>query len=336
MQRDTYYTIGVDIGGTKTAFALIDNEGVVREDKRIPTRLSCTSEFIQNEIGAQVNHLIGKYGSGIMGIGLASPGYIDPEAGVVKIAVNLNWKGVNVVDILQNAIKKSIPIYLQRDTAAETLGEYYFGAGRNCQDFIFLGIGTGFGAGALTAGHLLTGFHNMALEIGHLSVDQEGPLCACGNVGCIETVLSGKGLVNRAYEVFNNSHDPAYEHLKESITAEQILAMAKNHDPIAKKLMKEMAKSLGFVCAMLKSVVDPERFIIGGGLGKAIFDILTDEVEKEMNAHVFKLDDRHTGFYKSSLKTSAMGAAAMVWYFNGILPNSLMNTNQEGGCLGRL
>lgn len=327
MQRDRYYTIGIDIGGTKIAFALIDDKGVVREDKKIPTRLTGGSEFIQNEIGEQVNSFIQKYGSSIMGIGLATPGYIDPVAGVVKNAVNLDWKNVHVIDVLKNTIEKPLPIYLQRDTAAETLGEYYFGAGRNCQDFVFLGIGTGFGAGALTSGHLLTGSHNMALEIGHLSVDEKGPQCACGNVGCIETILSGKGLVNRAYDLFDASHDPNYEKIKDSITARQILSMAKAHDPIAEELMRKMAKSLGFVCAMLKSVIDPERFIIGGGLGKAIFNMLTGEVEEEMNTHVFKLDDRPTGFYKSSLKTSAMGAAAMVWYFNNILPNSLKNKN---------
>ena len=328
MQRDTYYTIGIDIGGTKIAFALIDNKGIVIEDKKIPTRLTGSTEFIQNEIGKQVNCFIQKYGSGIMGIGLATPGYIDPVAGIVKNAVNLDWKDFHVVDILKDSIEKQLPIYLQRDTAAETLGEYYFGAGRNCQDFVFLGIGIGFGAGAITSGHLLTGSHNMALEIGHLSVDEKGPLCACGNVGCIETVLSGKGLVNRANELFTASHDPNYEKMKDSITARQILSMAKTHDPIAEELIRRMAKSLGFVCAMLKSVIDPERFIIGGGLGKAVFNMLTDEVEKEMNAHVFKLDDRPTTFHKSSLKTSAMGAAAMVWYFNNILPNSLKYKKQ--------
>ncbi len=322
MHRDSY-TIGIDIGGTKIAFALIDGEGAVREDKKIPTGLSGGTEFIQNEIGKQVNIFIKKYGSSITGIGLATPGYIDPVAGIVKNAVNLNWKDVHVVDILKNSIEKPLPIYLQRDTVAETLGEYYFGAGKNCQDFVFLGIGTGFGAGALTSGHLLTGFHNMALEIGHLSVDEKGPQCACGNVGCIETILSGKGLVNRAYELFNASHDPFYEKMKDSITAKKIISMAEAHDPIAEELMGKMAKSLGFICAVLKSVIDPERFIIGGGLGKAIFNMLTDDVEKEMNARVFKMDDRPTQFIKSSLKTSAMGAGAMVWYFNNILPSSL-------------
>lgn len=327
MHRNTY-TIGIDIGGTKIAFALIDSEGTVREDKKIPTNLSGGTEFIQNEIGKQVNSFIKKYGSSIMGIGLATPGYIDPVAGIVKNAVNLNWKDVHVVDILKNSIEMPLPIYLQRDTVAETLGEYYFGAGKNCQNFVFLGIGTGFGAGAVTSGHLLTGFHNMALEIGHLSVDEKGPPCACGNVGCIETILSGKGLVNRAKELFNASHDPVYVRMKDSITARQVLRMAKAHDPMAEELMEKMAKSLGFICAVLKSVIDPERFIIGGGLGKAIFNKLTDAVEKEMNARVFKMDDQPTHFYKSSLKTSAMGAGAMVWYFNNILPNSLKNKNE--------
>lgn len=328
IHQEKNYTIGIDIGGTKIAFALIDSEGTVKEDKRIPTQLADGSEKILDEIGKQVNLFINKYGSSILGIGLATPGYIDTDMGVVKNAVNLNWKDINVVEILKRSIHTSFPIYLQRDTAAETLGEYYFGAGKNCQNFVFLGIGTGFGAGALTSGHLLTGANNLALEIGHLSVDQDGPVCACGNVGCIETLLSGKGLVNRANTLYFASNNPEYARIENFITTEQILALAKDHDSIAESLLSQMAKSLGFVCAMLKTILDPERFIIGGGLGKAIFPMLTIEVEKEMYNRVLKLDNRRVQFYKSSLKTSAMGAAAMVWYFNDLLPKS-MNRNSS-------
>jgi glucokinase len=317
------YTIGVDIGGTKIAFALIDDTGSVIENKRILTQLTSGPEMILVEIGKQINLLIKEYGANISGIGLATPGYVDTRTGIVKNAVNLNWKDVKVVDILKNSITASIPIYLQRDTAAETLGEHYFGAGKDCQDFVFLGIGTGFGAGAMTSGHLLTGVNNMALEIGHLSVDQHGPVCACGNMGCIETVLSGKGLVNRARDLYSSSSNLEYSQMLDSITAEWILERAKEHDPIAEELLQHMSKSLGFVCAMLKTILDPERFIIGGGLGKAIFHFLRLEVEKEMDSRVLKVDNRQVQFFQSTLKTSAMGAAAMVWYFNGLLPKSI-------------
>lgn len=327
MQRHPYYTIGIDIGGTKIALVLLDNEGNIQEEKKIPTKLEEGSSIIHDEIGPLINTYIRKYDSEIMGIGLATPGYIDPNSGIVKNAVNLNWKDIHVVDILKNTINKPLNIYLQRDTVAETLGEYYFGAGKNCKNFVFLAIGTGFGAGALTSGQLLTGSHNMALEIGHLSVDKKGQQCSCGNSGCIETILSGKGLVNQAIELFTISNNPYYEKLKDTITARQLLQMAGDHDPIANKLLEKMGKSLGYVCAMIKSILDPERFIIGGGLGKAIYDLLINDVEIEMSTRVFKLDDQPTRFYKSCLKTSAMGAAAMVWYYNNISPDLMKDRN---------
>lgn len=327
MHRNRHYTVGVDIGGTKIAIALVDYEGNVINEKRIPTQLEKGSEIILDEIGKQINLLVQEYRSRILGIGVAIPGYIDVLKGEVKNAVNLDWKNVKVINILNDAIHNSFPIYLQRDTVAETLGEYYFGVGKNCQNFVFLGIGTGFGAGALTSGHLLTGSNNLALEIGHLSLDQDGPICACGNFGCIETILSGKGLVDRATVLFTASNDPAYEKIKSSISTEQILAMAKAQDPIAESLINQMSQSLGFVCAMLKTIIDPERFIVGGGLGKALFNMLINTAENEMNARVLKLDNRRVRFFRSNLTTSAMGAAAMVWYFNDLFPKSEKGKN---------
>lgn len=167
----------------------------------------------------------------------------------------------------------------------------------------------------------------MALEIGHLSVDSSGPVCACGNIGCIETLLSGKGLVNRARDLYSSSPNPKYSQESGSITAEWILERAREHDPLAENLLQQMSKSLGFVCAMLKTILDPERFVIGGGLGKAIFHFLRLEVEKEMYSRVLKVDNRQVQFFQSTLKTSAMGAAAMVWYFNGLLPKSIDKNN---------
>lgn len=322
MSTDKHNVIGVDIGGTKIAFVLIDSEGNAIQTIRVPTQLSDEPELILSKIGQQINLLACNNHSEIMGIGIAAPGLIDPQNGVVKNAVNLNWNEVGVIDEVRKSVSLSVPIYMQRDTAAETLGEYYFGAGRDCQNFVFLGIGTGFGAGALTSGHLLTGANNQALEIGHLSIDRNGPACGCGNRGCIETLLSGNGLINRATALYAGSNERNYDVLDHSITTDKVISLADDHDPIAESLIHQMAGPLGLVCAILKTVLSPEKIIIGGGLGKALFDYISGPAEAEMNLRTLRVDDKKykTGLVKSNLETSAMGAAAMVWYFNDLLP----------------
>lgn len=328
MRQDKHCAIGVDIGGTKIAFVLIDEEGSIIEAKRIPTQLHDGHETILTNIGQQINQLLQDHGSQVMGVGVATPGFIDTQSGIVRNAVNLKWKDVPVIDVLRKSIPTSLPVFMQRDTAAETLGEYYFGAGENCKNFVFLGIGTGFGAGAISSGNLLTGSNNLALEIGHLSVDRNGPLCGCGNRGCIETLLSGSGLVKRAIDLYTSSKNPISNVSLNAITTKQIIALAKAHDPIADSLIRQMAESLGFICAMLKTVLDPERFIIGGGLGKAIFNMITTAAEQEMTSRTLKIEKSRTTFYKSSLETSAMGAASLVWYFNNLFPESNLFVKQ--------
>lgn len=324
MSTDNRYVIGVDIGGTKIAYVLIDSKGNVIQTKRDSTQLNNKPEMILMDISQQINLLISDYRFQIMGIGIAAPGLIDPQNGVVKKAVNLKWNDVPVIDTLRNYISTSVPIYMQRDTVAETLGEYYFGAGRKCQDFAFLGIGTGFGAGALTSGHLLTGANNQALEIGHLSIDRNGPVCGCGNRGCIETLLSGNGLINRANDLFSASNEFHNDECDLSITTNKVIALAREHDPIAGSLIHQMGESLGLICAILKAILSPERIIVGGGLGKALFDYIAVIAEAEMNLRTLKIkgEKSTTRLVKSNLKTSAMGAAAMVLYFNDLLPEA--------------
>ena len=325
MPTDKRCVIGVDIGGTKIAFVLIDSKGNVIQTKRVPTQLNDRPEMILAKISQQINLLSSNNRSQIMGIGIAAPGLIDPQNGVVKNAVNLNWNEVPVIEELRKSVSLSVPVYMQRDTAAETLGEYYFGAGRDCQNFVFLGIGTGFGAGALTSGQLLTGANNQALEIGHLSIDRNGPVCGCGNRGCIETLLSGNGLINHATALYSASSRHNCSESGHSITTNKVIALADDHDPIAESLIRQMAESLGLVCAILKTVLSPERIIVGGGLGKALFDYISGQAEAEMNLRTLKVKDEKykTELVKSNLETSAMGAAAMVWYFNGLLPEAI-------------
>lgn len=320
MQRNGPYAIGIDIGGTKIAVALVNSAGKLCCSKKILTDLCLCEDELLTKIADIVNELIQSVQHEVLGIGLAAPGYVNPNSGIVEHAVNLNWKQVPVVHKLKRYLKYDLPVFLQRDTVAETLGEYYYGAAQDCNDFIFLSIGTGLGAGGFSSGRLITGVNNLALEIGHLSLDLDGQKCNCGNKGCIETLLSGNGLMRNASQLLGLSDENTSEEPGANLAQKLLKEFVETNDPNGIFLIQQVSKALGITCAILKTVLDPERIIIGGGLGRELFNVLVDRAKEEMQARTLAVNQKGIQFYKSSVESSAMGAAAMVWYFNNIDP----------------
>lgn len=306
--------IGVDLGATKIAAALIDDRGQVIDTRSVMTNALDGSEAVLDRIAAQVGTLIEAAPSAVEGIGLGSPGQVDPIHGVVRDAVNLGWSEVQVVTGLRRRLKVDRPIWLQKDTNAGALGEYFFGAARGCNDFVYLTIGSGLGAGVIANGRLIDGANYSASELGHWSLEPiSGYTCTCGLKGCAETVVSGRGLMAVTRDLMSSQKYRSGLKDRSELTTADILDAARSGDDLAQAAIDQVAQWLGRVLAACVGVLNPARFVLGGGLGLAAFDLLVPGAQRELQQRVLAKGYQQLSIVRSQLTSSAIGAACLVW-----------------------
>jgi glucokinase len=298
--------IGVDLGGTKIASALVDRTGKVVATRNAPTDVAAGKTAVLDRLASEINVIASEATGQILGVGIGSPGMVNAKAGTVTGAVNLQWDHVNLVSEMKQRLKGDYRVAIEKDANASVLGEMHFGAGRGSRDLIMLTIGTGFGAGIVTGGHLVTGAYSNASDLGHISITGEGFPCVCGAKGCVETVLSGSGLIAVTRDLYGKHPTtlPA-----ESNTA-QILTAARAGDALAVAVIDTQAKLLAQVFAMCVVMTDPERIILGGGLGEAAADLLLPRANEHYNKH-FMASRKKPEMVPAQLKSSAVGAAAI-------------------------
>ncbi len=306
--------IGVDVGATKIAAALVSRRGDVLAAGRRPTHWRQGTAVVMDTIAALVNELLAQGGAAVAGIGIGSPGLVDAAAGVVREAVNLDWVDVPLAAHTQSRIAGDLPVYVHRDAYAEALGEAYFGAGRGCPNFVYLGLGSGLGGGVIVNGRLVTGADNHASEIGHLSLDTHGRLCNCGLHGCAETVVSGTGVVNQAREMLDSGAYPETLLHTADLTSPQIIVAAEKGDGLATAVLQKTACWLGQIIAMYAIILNPRRIVIGGGFGKEAFKLLLPGVRRVLRQRVLRGNQESLEIVPSILASSAIGASCLVWY----------------------
>jgi glucokinase len=305
--------VGVDLGGTKIAFALVDRQGAVLKMRRTPTLPGEGPAAVLERIAAGIRGLLDEAGRPVDGVGIGSPGHLDPVEGVVHNAVNLGWHGVRVTDELRQRLPPGLPLFLQRDTNAAAVGEMLFGATRGARDFVYLAAGTGLGGAAVVGGRLITGAWNNAMEVGHLSLDPDGRLCGCGTRGCAETVVSGLGLLAGVRE--RGAEFPASPLVTTpGPTTQAILAAAERDDPLALAVLDDAGRALGTVMAACVCLFNPALIVIGGGLGRAAARWLLPVADREMRRRVYPPAVEGLRVTESRITISAIGAACLVWY----------------------
>jgi len=310
--------IGVDVGATKVAAVLADSEGNVLQELRRPTEAKRGETAVITTIAETIQELLGFSPAPVTGIGIDIPGQVDPAAGIVRGAANLGWEEVHLVRELENIIPIMPPVFVIRDAYAELLGEAYFGAGQGCQDLVYLGLGSGLGGGAMSNGHLITGATLNASEIGHLSLDKNGNRCNCGLVGCAETIVSGNGVLATARAWIQADKLPTTLVDSTTLAAKDILAAAREGDELAMAVMSKAAKWLGQITAAYAIILNPARIIIGGGFGKAAFDILLPDTMQELNLRALEMNRQHLEIVPSTLASSALGASCLVWHSEAV------------------
>jgi glucokinase len=273
MSSQPQFAVGIDLGATKIAAALVTREGEVVAEDRAATAPQSGIDAVVDRIAGLARTLMAQSPKPVMGIGIGTPGYVDPATGIVRTAVNLGWTEVSLVERLHSCL--GIPgVWVENDANIQALGEYYFGAARSIDHFVYIGIGSGLGSGILVNGQLVSGDTFTAAELGHLSLDPEGRLCACGLRGCVETVVSGPGILTSARLRLADGEASTLLRNTPELTPEQIVRAARAGDPLAVAVFAETARWLGITLAACVAVLNPARFVIGGGMGHSAFDLL--------------------------------------------------------------
>lgn len=308
------FAIGIDIGATKIASALVSETGKVIQSSQMLTIAEEGTEAVLDRVAEQILDLSGKSPGALAGVGIGSPGKVDAARGVVHNAVNLGWDEVPLTDEIASHIKGSLPIWIQKDANLSALGEQYFGAGQGLRDFVYLGIGSGLGAGIISGGRLVTGSDWYAADVGHLSVDPEGSLCVCGGRGCAETVASGPGFIRVTQQMLAKSPTNTLLSNGVELTPMDVLAAARQGDSLALEALAEVGRVLGIIMSACTVILNPSRFVVGGGLGLAGYDFIVPAARQELVRRTTPASRGMLDVLPSQVESPAIGAACLVWY----------------------
>ena len=281
------YVIGVDLGGTKISTAISTIEGNILANVVLPTKAEEGEVAVLGRIIQSIDEVI--VGSStsideIEAIGIGSPGPLDAKKGIIITTPNLPFKDYNLVQPLKE--KYNIPVYLDNDANAAAIGEYMFGAGKGKESIIYFTVSTGVGGGAVLDGKVYRGHTSNALEIGHTTVDPNGPRCNCGNLGCLEAMSSGTAIAKKGKEAVSTNVETSLKKY-DTITSYEVFKEAEAGDEVAKDIIDNALTYLGIGVANAIATFDPEMIIIGGGVSKA-GDIVFDTVKKVVNKRCFK------------------------------------------------
>ena len=263
------HAIGIDIGGTKIAGAVVDELGAIVREDRVPTDASRPEE-IENAVVAMIERL-SDGPEEIAGAGVAAAGFIDAAQSTVYYAPNINWRHEPFREKLEKRI--DLPVLIENDANAAGWAEFRYGAGRLVSDMVILTIGTGVGGAIVSNDRLFRGGFGAGAEIGHMRVVPGGLPCGCGAHGCIEQYGSGRALQRMANELADAGAIrqvlPDVPSRTGSLSGSDISALIMAGDPGALAALRQLGDWLGQACASLGAILDPQLFVFGGGVAQA-------------------------------------------------------------------
>lgn len=306
------YCFGVDVGGTTIKMGLFDAEGNVLDKWEIVTRTENGGENVLPDIAKAVEDKMAEKGIAkdeVAGVGVGVPGPVDSK-GIVHRCVNLGWDVFNVNEKLGALV--GLPVMAGNDANVAALGEMWKGGGQGHNDLVVVTLGTGVGGGIIINGKMLTGANGSGGEIGHIHVqDGEPETCGCGNNGCLEQYASATGIVRLAKRVLAKTEQTTVLNA-DTVTAKDVWDAVKAGDAVAIEVAEQFGKYLGEGLAAVAGVVNPEAFVIGGGVSKA-GEVLLSYVEKNYKPVVFH-GSRDVKFTLATLGNDAgiFGAAKLV------------------------
>lgn len=300
------YCFGVDLGGTTVKIGLFDPEGTVLEKWEIPTRKEENGSRILPDIAEAILNKMEELKiakEAVLGVGIGVPGPVNDE-GVVFKAVNLGWDVMNISEILGGLLQ--MPVQAGNDANVAALGEMWCGGGKGYSNMVLVTLGTGVGGGIIVNGKILTGATGAGGEIGHIHMeDNETECCGCGNYGCLEQYASATGVVRLANRKLAATTEDSVLRSGE-VSSKTVFDAVKAGDKVACTIAEEFGVYLGKGLAAIAGVVNPEAFVIGGGVSKA-GDVLLEYVEKNYAKYVFH------GCKNAAFKLATLGNDAGIY-----------------------
>ena len=312
--------LAIDLGGTKIITAIVSNNGQLMAQERCPTLADEGPQSVINRLLAAVDYILNlkhMEPSHLASISIAAAGGIDLERGLVTSSPHLpGWHNVPLRDIVRDRYK--VKTFLLNDASAAALGELRFGAGRGINNLILLTVGTGIGGGIIIDGKLYNGPSGSAGEIGHMTIDVNGPPCTCGNIGCLETLVSGTAITREARKRIAQGEGSSLVEMVagklEAITAEEIGAAARSGDSLALDIINEAATYLGVGMVNLVNIFNPEMIVVGGGMAK-LGELLLDPARRVMKERAFQISAQAVRIVPAELGDEAGICGAAVFAF---------------------
>ena len=312
--------LGIDLGGSKILTAVVNSRGeMLSSDEGITPATEGREAVIQSIV--ESSHRVLKQAnvaiSEICAIGIGAAGISNPETGILFTSPHLpGWRDVSLRDIIQEKLGKKT--FLTNDANAAALGEFYFGAARGARNFIYITLSTGIGGGIVIDGKIYSGAIGAAGEVGHMTIDDDGPICNCGNRGCWETLASGTALAREARQrIKEGARTSILEYAEgdvEKVTAQVIHSAAEHGDSLARELIARTGYYVGVGLANLINIFNPELIVIGGGLSN-IGDMLLKPAFKTAGERAYKEAFQAVRFASAELgrNSGVLGAAAFAF-----------------------
>ena len=281
--------LGVNIGGTKIVSVLTDLDGEVIEHHKsfldrtwsVKKQLDCIMRSIEQVLPGPTKR------QKLIGIGVGIPGLLDSDGGVSLFAPNLGWRNVPIKDILEERL--GLPVIIDNAVRVGALGEWWWGAGTSARNIVALYVGTGVGAGMILDGKLYRGSQQAAGEIGHVIVAENGPLCSCGNRGCLEAMVSGPAIVRQTYEQLEKGRKSTLgTHIEsgEKLTAKLVYEAALAEDEVALDVMSSVATHIGIGMSIIINLFNPDLVVFNGGVSNS-WDLIGPQVLSTVRSRVF-------------------------------------------------
>lgn len=286
-------SIGIDIGGTKILGAIVDDNGLVLTQKRVSSPAKDPDQML-NAVVELIQVLFASADSEVASVGVAAAGFIDANQSTVLYSPNLSWRNEPLRERLEESIQRNVVI--ENDANAAGWAEYRFGAGKGSKDMVMLTLGTGVGGAIISDGAIRRGGFGIAGELGHIRVVRGGKQCGCGRNGCVEQYASGTALLEAARRL-RMSNDPAGKLLatlqadSQELSGEHVRQALVARDPGTLGLLREVGAYLGEAMGSITAALDPEVYVIGGGLseaGELLLEPIRESFLRELPAKGFR------------------------------------------------
>ena len=318
MAKSEKYTLGVDLGGTSIKIGVVSEKGKISKKLSVDSKAADGPDAVVEQIKKGIDQLLGRTKKKIYGIGIGAPGVVSVKKGTVQNPPNFpGWEKVNLGRIIQKEFDKKV--FVENDANAAAIGELIFGVGKKYDSFIMVTLGTGVGGGIIIDNEIYRGEFGAAGEIGHVTIDHNGPKCNCGSKGCIEAYVGNNYLVSRIKEELPDHPESKIWELIDNdfdhLTPKIIDSASEAGDVYAQAIVKQIGYYLGCALASVSNLLDISTFILGGGVsgfGKPLFDSIRETASERVLTPLRGRIEVHPAKLKND--AGIKGASALVFY----------------------